>query len=68
MSRLRDKNTNGKGYHMMAFKKLTDEQKRECYKSYCEDLRHECGDRVKPMPYEEWCKVFEQIDEILMSN
>ena len=52
----------------MSFGKLTNEQKRECYKSYCEDLRHECGDRVKPMPYEEWCNVFEQIDEVLMSN
>ena len=51
---------------MMAFEKLTDEQKRECYKSYCEDVRYECGDRVKPMPYEEWCKESEQLGEALI--
>lgn len=53
-------------YHMMAFEKLTDEQKRECYKSYCEDVRYEFGDRVKPMSYEEWCEESKKFGEALM--
>ena len=51
---------------MMTFEKLTDDQKLECYKSYCEDVRYECGDRVKPMSYEEWCKESEWLGEALM--
>ena len=51
---------------MMAFDKLTDEQKRECYKSYCEDVRYECGDRVTPMSYDDWCKESEELGEALI--
>ena len=51
---------------MTAFEKLTDEQKRECYKSYCEGARYECRDRVKPMSYEEWCKESEWFGKALM--
>lgn len=51
---------------MMEFEKIQDEWKRECYKSYCEDVRYEFGDKVKPMSYEEWRKESEQLGEALI--
>jgi hypothetical protein len=51
---------------MIAFEKLTDEWKLECYKSYCEDVRYEFGDKVKPMSYEEWCEESKKFGEALM--
>lgn len=50
----------------MEWEKLTEEQKRECYKSYCGDMRYECGDKVKLMSYDEWCAESEQLGEALL--
>lgn len=50
---------------MTMWNELTNEQKRECYKSYCENINYEFGDNAKPMSYEEWCEESEQLGEAL---
>jgi len=49
----------------MKWEELSNEQKQECYMSYCEDVRYEWGDRAKPMSYDEWCKESEELGEAL---
>lgn len=51
---------------MTMWKELTNEQKIECYKSYCEDINYEFGDNAKPMSYEEWCEESERLGEALL--
>ena len=49
----------------MKWAELEDEQKKNCYESYVEDIRYENGDNAKVMTYEEWCKESEKSGEAL---
>lgn len=50
----------------MAWTELTEAQKKECYKSYVEEVIYEFGDHAKYMTYIEWCKESEKIGEALI--
>lgn len=50
----------------MAWAELTETQKKECYKSYVEEVIYEFGDHAKYMTYVEWCKESEKIGEPLI--
>lgn len=43
-------------FEKMNFDDMTDEQKRNCYESYCGDIRYEWGDNAEVMSFEEFCK------------
>lgn len=45
---------------------ISEEQKRERYKSYCEDVYYQYGNRAKVMTYDEWCEESEQLGEALI--
>ena len=40
----------------MLWDELTQEQKKECYISYCGDLYYEYGEKAKPISFEEFDK------------
>lgn len=48
------------------FDELTDEQKKECYKSYVDDMVYEWGDRAKYMSYKEWCEESRELGEPIL--
>lgn len=37
-----------------------EQARKNCYQSYCEELRYEWGDNAVPMSFEEWEKDFEE--------
>ena len=49
----------------MAWEELDDEQKKNCYESYVQDIIYENGDNAKVMEFDTWCEESRKIGEPL---